>query len=533
MTRDVFLLQSLKVLAANANFLRALVIEAVFEKLTLTTKITKATKGSNIYTLRLRALRVLGGKSVFSSWLRLAHAGAIAGFLLTGCTLGPDYLRPKVLIPNDYRGALEPAKAESLADIPWWELFKDPVLQELTREALINNYDLQTAAARVEEARAQIGVARSFLYPQVDVRGGGSAQQVSRLSEPPQSFGANRTFQNWLLGFSMAWELDVFGRIRREAESATGVFLATEQAQRGVYITLVADVAQSYFILRELDLELEIGRRTLRVNDETIEFYRRRVFGGVSNQLELDQAVANRARTASTIPEVERQIVTQENLINFLLGRNPGPIPRGVALTDQYYPPSIPAGLPSALLERRPDVKGAEDLLLATNADIGAAKALFFPNFSLTAALGSTSHELSNLVDRRAAIWSVAGGILQPVFQGWRIFYNYEATKARFDQALAQYQKAAQNGFREVADSLVSVEKLKDVRTELEISVQSLANAARLSRLRYDTGLANYLEILIADQQLFDQELLLARTRGAQLTAVVQLYRALGGGWQP
>ena len=454
--------------------------------------------------------------------------------LFTGCTLGPDYLRPKVLVPDNYRGVAGAPAAESIADLPWWEVFKDPTLQELTREALSNNYDLQTAAARVEEARAQTGIARSFLYPQVNVSGGGIAQQVSRLTEPSQTLtSTHRNFQNWLWGFGLAWELDVFGRIRREAESATGVFLATEQAQRGVYITLVADVAQSYFILRELDLELEIGRRTLRVNDETIEFYRRRLLGGVSNQLELDQATANRSRTAATIPEIERQIVTQENLINFLLGRNPGPVPRGTVLTEQYYPPSVPAGLPSELLERRPDVKGAEDLLLATNADIGAAKALFFPNFSLTGALGSASHELSNLADRRAAVWSVAGGILQPVFQGWRIFYNYEATKARFDQALAQYQKAAQNGFREVADSLVSVEKLKDVRSEQEISVQSLGNAARLSRLRYDTGLANYLEILIADQQLFDQELLLARTRGEQLTAVVQLYRALGGGWQP
>ena len=428
---------------------------------------------------------------------------------------------------------MEAPRAESLADIPWWELFKDPVLQELTREALINNYDLRTAAARVEEARAQIGVARSFLYPQVNLNGGGSAEQVSRRSEPPQSFGASRTFQNWLVGFGMAWELDVFGRIRREAEAATGVFLATEQAQRGVLITLIADVAQSYFILRELDLELEISRRTLRINDETVEFYGRRVFGGVSNQLELDQASANRSRTAATIPELERQIAIQENLINFLLARNPGSIPRGAALTDQYYPPTIPAGLPSALLERRPDVKAAEDLLLAANANIGAAKALFFPNFSLTAALGSASHDLSNIADKRAAIWSVSGGFLQPIFQGWRLFWNYEGTKARFDQALAQYEKAAQNGFREVADALVSVEKFRELRVELERSVQSLGNAARLSRLRYDTGLANYLEILIADQQLFDQELLLARARGQQLTAVVQLYRALGGGWQP
>lgn len=463
-----------------------------------------------------------------------AVCGIIVAFLFAGCTLGPDYLRPKIFIPDDHRGALEAPRAESLADIPWWNLFNDPVLQELTREALANNYDVRSAAARVEEARAQIGVARSFLYPQLSLNGGGSVEQVSRRTEPPQSFfGSSRTFQNWLLGFNMAWEFDVFGRIRREAEAATGVFLATEQARRGVLITLIADVAQSYFTLRQLDLELEIGLRTLRINDETVEYYRERVSGGVSNQLELDQALANRSRTAATIPELERQIVTQENLINYLLGRSPGPIPRGAALTEQYYPPSIPAGLPAALLERRPDVKSAEDLLLAANANIGAAKALFFPNFSLTAALGSASHELSNIIDKRAAIWSVAGGVAQPVFQGWRIFYNYEATKARFEDALAQYEKAAQNGFREVADALVSVEKLRELREELERSVQALSNAAQLSRLRYETGLANYLEILVADQQLFDQELALARARGAQLTSVVQLYRALGGGWPP
>lgn len=457
---------------------------------------------------------------------------AIVVLLLTGCTLGPDYLRPKILIPDNHRGSLEPAKAESLADLPWWELFRDPALQELTREALNNNYDLRIAAARVEEARAQIGVARSFLYPQVDLSGGGSVQQVSRVSEPPQSITSDRTYRNWLLGFGLAWELDVFGRIRREAEAATGVFLATEQAQRGVLITLVADVAQSYFTLRELDLELEISRRTLKLNDETVEFYQRRLTGGVSNRLELDQTIANRSRTAATIPDLERRIAIQENQINLLLGRNPGPIPRGTVLTEQYYPPSVPAGLPSALLERRPDIKGAEELLVAANANIGAAKALFFPSLSLTGVLGGASRDLSNIGDRRAAIWSVASNVSQPIFQGWRITLNFESVKARFEQAIAQYQKAAQNGFREVADALVTIEKLKDVRTELETSVQALANAARLSRLRYDTGLANYLEILIADQQLFDQELLLARTRGAQLSGVVQLYRALGGGWQ-
>jgi outer membrane protein, multidrug efflux system len=458
---------------------------------------------------------------------------AIVALLVAGCMVGPDYGRPPILVPDNYRGVIGAPTAESFADLPWFEVFRDPVLQELVREALQNNYDLRIAAARVEEARAQIGVARSFLFPQLNFNGGGSAQQVSRATDPPESFGANRNFQNWLLGFALAWELDVFGRIRRETESATATFLATEQAQRGVLITLVGDVAQSYFTLRELDLELEIARRTVQVNDETVRFYETRLSGGASNKLELNTAISNRSRTASTIPDLERQIAIQENQINLLLGRNPGPIPRGTALTEQYYPPSIPAGLPSALLERRPDIKAAEDLLVSANADVGAAKALFFPNFSLTAALGSASHDLSNIADKRAAIWSVAGGVLQPIFQGWRLTSNYEAFKARFEQAVAQYQRSAQNGFREVADALVSIEKLEGVRVELEISVTALAEAATLSRLRYDTGLANYLEILIADQQLFDQELLLARARGAQLNSVVQFYRALGGGWQP
>jgi outer membrane protein, multidrug efflux system len=532
MARDGFLLLSLKILAACANFLLALGMEAVFEKLALTTKITKATKGSNIYTSKLRALRALRGKSIFSSWLGLGHAVAIVGFLFTGCTVGPDYLRPQVLIPDNHRGVVGQTAAESLADIPWWELFKDPVLQELTRDALRNNYDLRTAAARVEEARAQIGVSRSSFYPQVTLNGGGSAEQVSRSSEPSQSFGTSRNFQNWFGNFAMTWEFDVFGRIRRESEAASARYVASEMDRRGVYITLVADVAQSYFILRELDLELEIARRTLQLNDETIQFYRRRLAGGVSNRLELDHSVANRSRTAAVIPDLERRIAIQENLINFLLARNPATIPRGTVLVDQYHPPAIPAGLPSTLLERRPDVQSAEQLLVAANADVGAAKALFFPTFSLDAAVGGLTHNISN-IDKRAAVWAVSGGFLQPIFQGWRLFWNYEATIARFDQSLAQYEKAAQNGFREVADALVTIEKLRDVRVEQETEVSALQDASSLARLRYDTGLANYLEVLIADQDLFDAELELARTRGAQLNAVVQLYRALGGGWQP
>jgi outer membrane protein, multidrug efflux system len=458
---------------------------------------------------------------------------AVVALLVSGCMLGPDYSRPPVVVPDNYRFAVAPATAESIADLPWFDVFRDPVLQQLVREALQNNYDLRIAAARVEEARANIGIVRSFLYPTINFNAAGGAQQVSRTTDPPQSFGANRNYQNLLLGFALAWELDVFGRIRRDAEAATAVFLATEQAQRGVLITLVADVAVSYFSLRELDLELEIARRTVQLNDETVRFYQTRLTGGASNRLELDSAISNRSRTGSTIPELERQIAIQENQINLLLGRNPGPIPRGTALTEQYSPPSIPAGLPSALLERRPDIKAAEDLLVAANANIGAAKALFFPNFSLTSTLGSATHDLSNLGDKHAAIWSVAGSVLQPVFQGWRLTSNYEAVKARFNQAVALYQRSAQNGYREVADALVSIEKLEGVRLELEVGVGALQDASNLARLRYDTGLANYLEILIADQQLFDQELALARARGGQLNAVVQFYRALGGGWQP
>ena len=452
---------------------------------------------------------------------------------LTGCTVGPDYQRPSVLVPDNYRGVPGAPTPESLADVPWWEVFKDPALQELTKEALSNNYDLRVAAARVEEARAQIGVTRSFLYPQVNLNGGGTTQQVSRATDPTQAFGANRNFQNWIVGLGMAWEFDVFGRIRRQTEAASAVYAATEMDRRGVYITLIADIAQFYFILRELDLELEIARRTLKLNDDTVEFYRSRYETGVSNRLELETAIANRSRTALTIPDLERRIAIQENLINYLLGRNPGPIARGAALTDQYSPPTIPTGLPSALLERRPDVQSAEQLLAAANANIGAAKALFFPTFSLNSMLGGNSHEFSNIADKRAAIWSVSGGFLQPLFQGWRLFWNYESTKAQFEQALAQYEKAAQNGFRDVADALVTIDKLKEMRVEEEAQVTALQNSSRLSRLRYDAGYSNYLEILVADQQLFEAEIELARIRGQQLSGVVQLYRALGGGWQP
>jgi len=456
---------------------------------------------------------------------------ATASALAFGCMVGPNYRRPDVTTPGSYRGVEAAAEEASLADVPWWDVFRDPVLEALIQEALAKNLDLQVAAARVLEARAQAGIARSFLFPEVGAAAGYGAEQVSRLSDPPQG-ADDKTYQNWNFGVNVSWELDLFGRIRREREAAVARYLATEEGRRAVLVTLIGDVADSYFRLLELDLEIEIARRTLLLNDETIEFYRTRLEGGVSNRLEVDQAVANRAITAATIPEIERQIAITENGLSVLLGRPPGPIERGVALSDQYLAPEIPAGIPATLLERRPDVVSAEHQLMAANADVGAARALFYPSIGLTGAFGGLSGSASDLLKSDSILWSVGAGLFQPLFQGGRIRRNVEAYEARYVQAVAEYQKAALNAYRDVADALVTRRKLAEVRVEQETGVEALRDASQLARSRYDNGLSNYLEVLIADQALFQQELLLARTRGAELQAFAQIYRSLGGGWQ-
>jgi len=456
----------------------------------------------------------------------------VAALALTACAVGPNYERPQMPAPPAHRFFEGEAQAQSLADVPWWQVVKDPVLQKLIREAIANNLDLRTATARVAEARAQYGIARSFLFPEVGLTAGYTAQQNSRNAEPPQATQAQKTYQNWNAAIPVSWEIDLFGRIRREKEAAFAAYLATEEGRRAAVLTLVADVASTYLLLRELDLQLEIARRTVGLNEETVRFYDRRLKGGVSNRLELDTAAANRARTAAVIPALEQQIAVAEDALSLLLGRPPGPIERGEALSDKAPAPEIPVGLPAALLERRPDVLAAEQLLVASNANVGAAKALFFPSISLTGLLGTISGEFSNLLKADSNVWQAGAGLFQPIFQGGRIRRNYDAARARYEQALAQYQKAALNSYREVADAIVSVKKLGETRLELEDGVESLRDASQLSRSRYDAGLANYLEILTADQQLFDQELQLARVRGEEMRALVDLYRALGGGWQ-
>lgn len=461
---------------------------------------------------------------------------AVATVLVAGCiTAGPNYARPEMAPPAAFRDAGEQQGAESLADIPWWQVFQDEALQALIRDAIAHNYDLRIAIARVQEARALARVAKSFLYPNVGIGVSSSVNQASRNSEPPivGEDDDDRVFPNTAITATMAWELDLFGRIRRDSEAAFARYLSSEEGRRAVLITLVSDVATAYFQLRELDLQREVAIRTLALNDQTVEYYRTRLAGGVSNRLELDSAVANRSLAAASVPDIERQVAILENAISVLAGRPPGAVGRGRTLEEQTPPPDIPVGVPATLLERRPDVVEAEQLLVAANADIGAAKALFYPTISLTGSVGTVSSDLSDLLKGDSVIWSLGAGLFQPLFNAGRIRGNYDAARARFDQALAEYQQTAISAYREVSDSLIAIQKLAAIRLEQQAGVVALRDASQLSRDRYDIGLSSYLEILVADQQLFQLELDLARTRGDEMRAIAQLYRALGGGWQP
>jgi multidrug efflux system outer membrane protein len=462
---------------------------------------------------------------------RLARSGlfvVIASLALSGCKMGANYERPVMPSPPEYRFVEAASQAQSLADAPWFQVFDDPVLQALIREAIDRNLDLRVALAHVEEARAHAGVAKSYLYPQVDGTANYGVRGASSTAEDDDT-----THQSGTFGFRLSWEIDLFGRIRRGREAAVALALASEQGRRGVLVTLVGDVATNYFLLRELDLQLVIARETLRLNDDTVTYFRNRLDGGVSNRLELDRILALRAQTAAAIPEIERQIAFVENLISLLIGRPPGPVTRNALTNAEQLPPPIPPGIPAALLERRPDVVQAEQVLVAANADIGVAKALFYPTISLTGFLGAVSGDLTSFLGGSGGVWSLSPSLFQPIFQAGRIRRNLEAAQARFDAALAGYQKAALNSYREVANSLVTIQKLAEQRGRRQEGVTALQDASELARARYDSGLASYIEILSADQELFHQQLLLAQTHGAELRARAELYRALGGGWQP
>ncbi len=458
--------------------------------------------------------------------LALRAVAAALALSASACAVGPNYERPTMEAPLAFRGDDSPVAAESLAELPWWQVFQDPALAELIAASLANNYDLRIAAIRVELARYQVGVTRADLMPQFGYEGG--AQRGRQFI----GTDSNQTGNAFLGAMQMAWEIDIWGRIRRATEASMADVVAAEDVRRGVVLSLVTGVAQAYFELRELDLELEIAQRTRQSFQQTLDLFKRQLVGGVGNKLATSRAAAALAGTAATIPDLERRIIAKENQISYLLGRAPGPIPRGTALTSQGYAPDVPPGLPASLLERRPDILRAEQGIVASNAGVGVAIASFLPRIGLTAMYGGQSNELENIVKGPGNVWSLGGSLLGPLFQGGRLYYNYQGSVAAWEESKLAYEQSVLNALGEVSNALVARRRFDAVRVELEREVLALQESVRLANLRFTGGLASYFEVLEAQQQLFPAENSLARTQLNQLVSVVQLYRALGGGWR-
>ena len=452
---------------------------------------------------------------------------AVASLALVACPVGPNYHRPPLDTPEATRGQQGPADEASLADLPWWDVFRDPALQALVADAIAGSHDLGAAAARVEETRNRIAVARADLFPQVSYEGDATRERAAIAGLP-----TNRTFNSFVGTFNLAWEIDVWGRIRRATESARAEYLGAEAARRGVLLTLVSDVAQAYFELLELDAELEITHTTTASFSDTLDLFRRRYAGGIGTLLEVSRAEAALTQARADIPELERQVVAKENQISTLLGHLPGDVARGAPLGREGLLPVVPVGLPSQLLERRPDVVEVEQSVVAANADVGVAVANFFPRLGLTTFYGGQSSELENLVKSGGNVWAVAGSLAGPLFQGGRLLGSYQATSAAWDEAVERYRQTVLQAFAEVSNALVAHDRLARVLVDREATVDALQQSVTLSLQRYTDGIANYFEVLEAQQQLFPAQLDLARTRRDELVAVVTLYRTLGGGWQ-
>lgn len=464
---------------------------------------------------------------------------------LAGCAVGPNYKRPAVDVPAVYRqpvadssangsSATAPSQATglssstaSLGDEKWWEVFQDKELQNLIRTALKNNYDVRIAAARVLQAGAQLGITRADQLPSVSV-GGSIAGQQSPRNGPIPSFQTTVGQVN----AAAVWNLDFWGRYRRATEAARANLLATEWAQREVMSTLVASVATDYFVLRQLDLELEISKRTLSSRRDSLQLVQTLEQHGVNSLLDVRQSEQLVFTAAAEVPDLERQITQQENAISILLGNNPGDIPRGLRLTEQPHAPQLPVGLPSALLARRPDILAAEQNLIAANAQIGVARAAYFPQISLTGEGGYQSSALTSLFTGPAGLWTLAASVSQPIFQGGRLKSNVRFTEAQKEQFLLTYKQTVQGAFRDVSNALTAYRKNREFRIEQEHLVNAAQDAARLSEVRFKAGTTDYLEVLTNNTNSFSAELGLAQAEGNELTSLVQLYQALGGGWQ-
>ena len=447
---------------------------------------------------------------------------------LTACAIGPDYTRPKVTIPNGWR--IESSDAKAVANTTWWEQFNDPVLSELIRISLKENYDLKIATARVEEYVGRYWVGRSSLFPQFYATGDAGSQRSSERLATPIPSSINNPSGFYQAGFNGSWEIDVWGRLRRLTEAAKADLLSTEEGRRAVILTLVTSVANAYVNLRDLDKQLVIAVSTAKSREESYKLFTLRFEGGVISELELSQVKSEYEQALARIPVLQKQIAQQENGISVLLGRNPGPIPRGKTIDDLTLP-SIPEGLPSDLLERRPDIRQAEQELIAANARIGAAKALFFPTISLTGNFGWASTDLSKLFSGPSQAWSWAGSFTAPIFTGGSLRGNYKATQAIQQQLLFNYQKAIQTAFKEVDDSLADQKGTREQLQAQARQVEALKTYAHVARLRFDNGYTSYIEVLDAERSLFNAQLEYAQSQGILFQSLVNLYKAMGGGW--
>jgi multidrug efflux system outer membrane protein len=465
----------------------------------------------------------------FMKITKLLSAILLSG-MLVGCMVGPKYHRPTVQTPAAYRDLSEnpqlQAQTASYADLPWWQVFQDPKLQELVRTALKQNYDLQLATERINASRAQLAVTRSSLFPQV----GGNAIFNGGKENQEQS-----KFNFLTLTADAAFQLDFFGKLRRATEAARAEMLATEDARQVVVLTLVSDVASDYFTLLQLDLQLAITQDTVKTQTDSVKLTNLRLEHGVATKLDVLQAQQVLDTANAQIPDLERQIAQEEDAISILLGSYPQGIARGLNLTDQTLPPEVPPGIPSSILERRPDIREAEQILIAANANIGVAKAQFFPQISLTGSGGGSfgrdslfsSHNTTQL-----GIWSYGAQVSQPIFTGGALKGNLHLAESEHKQALIAYQQAIQQAFGDVSDALIGYEKLHQVRMRQQDSVADLQETVRISTLRYKGGTTTYLEVLDGQRSLFAAELTLASARGDEYRSLVQLYKVLGGGWQ-
>lgn len=461
---------------------------------------------------------------------KLLIATILVASLIAGCKVGPNYHKPVVQTPTAYRDLSENKQAEaqvsSYADLPWWQVFQDPQLQELIRTALKQNYDLQLATERINAARAQLGITRSNQFPQVQGTGNFNG-------------GKEGTFQtkfNFLmLTADASFQLDLFGQLRRATEAARAQLLATEDAQKTVILTLVSDVASDYFQLLDLDLQLQITHDTVKTQEDSVKLTKLRLSHGVATKLDVLQAQQVLDTANAAIPDLERQIGQEEDAISTLLGNYPQGVPRGRPLVEQPLPPEVPPGLPSSLLERRPDIRQAEQNLIAANAEIGVAKAAFFPQISLTGSGGGAfgrSSAFSSLMGSQLGIWSYGAQVTQPIFTGGRLRSNLRLAESVDRQDLIAYEQAIQLAFRDVSDALIGYQKYHEVRVEQEITVKDLQDSVSTSLQRYQGGITTYLEVLDGQRSLFNAEIILAQAQGNEYQSLVQLYKALGGGWQ-